>query len=74
MGIMTFSRTVNSSIRKWNWKTKPMCSPRAAVRTASWLFDISRPLIQISPESGWSRSPRRYRSVDLPHPDGPTIA
>jgi hypothetical protein len=41
IGIMTFSSAVNSSIRKWNWKTKPMCSPRAAVRTASSLFDMS---------------------------------
>jgi hypothetical protein len=56
---MTFSSTVNSSIRKWNWKTNPMCSQRAAVRTASWLFDISWSLIQISPASGRSRRPRR---------------
>jgi hypothetical protein len=59
IGIMTFSSAVNSSMRKWNWKTKPMCSPRARVRTASSLFDISWPLIQISPASGWSRRPRR---------------
>src|SRR5512134_4109932 len=34
----------------------------------------SWPPTRISPSSGWSSAARRWRRVDLPQPDGPTIA
>ena len=73
-GMATFSTAVNSGSRWWNWKTKPTLRLR---NFASSSFDIevtSRSSTRTFPESGRSRPPIRWSSVDFPMPDGPTTA
>ena len=43
IGIITFSSTVNSGSRKWNWKTKPSFSLRSAARSSSSSWPMSTP-------------------------------
>src|SRR6218665_1715088 len=40
----------------------------------SWRLPTSRPLRKMLPEVGESRQPINWSRVDLPEPDGPTIA
>ena len=68
MGIITFSSAVNSSIRKWNWKTNPMCSPRALVRIASSLLDISLAVDPDLPAVGLVEEPQEVQEGRLPAP------
>ena len=58
----TIKRILYSCMRSENegpGPTKPMCSPRAAVRSKSLLFDMSWSRIQMEPSSGRSSSPSR---------------
>ncbi len=71
IGTITFSSTVNSGRRKWNWKTKPSRSPRRAPRSTSSRPPSDTPSIRTSPAVGRSSAARRYSRVDLPEPLGP---
>ena len=52
IGIMTFSRALKSSIKKWNWKMKPISSLRRRANSSSAKCDIGSDLIVTEPPSG----------------------
>ena len=51
-----------------------MARARSAASERSESSDAGCPSILIVPADGRSSVPRTWRSVDLPEPDGPTIA
>ncbi len=71
---MTFSSAVKSGRSWWNWKTKPIVLLRNAASWAPERPASDRPPTSTAPASGRSSAPSRCSSVDLPDPDGPTIA
>ncbi|GGU13424.1 hypothetical protein GCM10010178_00770 [Lentzea flava] len=72
--MATFSVAVRASER-WNcWNTNPSLLPRSADRLRSGSDETSWPSISTVPDDGRSRVPIRCSRVDLPEPDGPTIA
>src|SRR5512137_74171 len=74
MGIITFSRAVNSGSRWWNWNTNPRVRPRQRVSASSSMTPVSWPSSRTRPVVGRPRSPMMCRSVLLPEPDGPISA
>ena len=62
------------SARKNCWNTNPIRDARSADSSRSVIRATSRPVTRTVPLVGRSRVPIRCSSVDLPDPDGPTIA
>src|SRR5205807_1791301 len=60
------------------WTSSPVAGSRLPVgssaRRASERVNTSTPANRTRPPVGWSSAPRRWRSVDLPTPDSPTMA
>ena len=60
---------------RWNcWNTNPIRAARTAASSRSAIRATSRPVTRTVPVLGVSSVPIRCSSVDLPDPDGPTIA
>ena len=74
IGTATFSYAVSDGIRWKNWKTKPIFSPRSLASASSSSRVMSTPSMSTEPDVGASRPAISPSSVDLPLPDGPTIA
>ena len=74
IGSSTFSTAESVGIRLWSWKTKPISRRRAGGRDRRPGLLISVPPIASLPAVGRSSAPRRFKSVVLPEPDGPTTA
>src|SRR5438067_6399433 len=74
LGSMTFSSAVKSPSRWWNWKTKPISRLRKTASSPSERANTSTPSKRTRPPVGWSSAPRRWRGVDLPTPESPTMA
>src|SRR5262249_15971189 len=51
----------------------PILSRRTLVSSSSEMAASEAPSTRTSPDVGRSRPPMRFRSVDFPDPDGPTI-
>src|SRR4029453_18358469 len=60
--------------RKNCWNTKPIRPARSADSSRSDSAETSCPSIRTVPALGRSSVPSRFSTVDLPEPDGPTIA
>src|SRR5581483_1718766 len=73
-GRVMFSSALSIGSRLKNWKTKPMCSRRSLVRSASSSAVISVPATATETDDGRSSPARMCISVDLPEPDGPITA
>lgn len=71
MGSMTFSSAV--SVGK-SWKTMPTLSPRHAASLSSFIWSMRSPAIVTLPSVGLSMPVIMFRIVDLPEPEGPTMA
>ena len=72
---MTFSSTVRCASRLNVWKTKPISSAAQGRALGARRGRRRRcPSSRYVPLVGRSRQPRTFSSVDLPEPDGPTIA
>ena len=56
------------------WKTKPMRARRILVRSASERREKSVPSMVTEPLVAGVRPPRMWKRVDLPEPEGPTMA
>jgi hypothetical protein len=74
-----FVRQVVEPVRetgaRWNcWKTNPIRLARSADNCRSLSAEISCPSMRTMPADGRSSVPIRCSMVDLPEPDGPTIA
>ena len=70
----TLSMAVMPSLR-WNcWNTKPIRCARSPDSLRSDRRDTSIPSIATVPEVGRSSVPMRLSRVDLPDPEGPTMA
>ena len=75
IGTRTFSSAVSDGIRWKNWKTKPIFSPRSRASASSpSARDVDAVDAASRPCVGASRPAISPSSVDLPLPDGPTIA
>src|SRR6056297_1448951 len=74
IGSITFSMAVSDGTRWKDWNTKPTRAARRAARPSSSSAESSRPSSHTRPEVGVSRPASSASSVDLPAPDGPTIA
>ena len=74
IGTATFSKAVSDGMRWKNWKTKPIFSPRSLASASSSSRVMSTPSMITEPEVGASRPAISPSSVDLPLPDGPTMA
>jgi len=62
------------SMRKNCWNTKPISCERTADNCLSDMFDVSTPAKRTLPDDGRSSVPMMCSNVDLPEPEGPTIA
>src|SRR5690349_19439801 len=69
-----FCSAVRVGSRLNAWKTNPMRSRRSTVRSRSFRPVSSTPAIRIEPDVAVSRPASKCIRVDLPEPDGPTIA
>ena len=72
--LATLSSAVIPSSRKNDWKTNPMRCERTPESCRSLICDVSMPATRTVPLDGRSRVPMMCSRVDLPEPDGPTIA
>ena len=73
-GSMTFSSAVSPGSSWKFWNTKPTRPARSRARASSSSAPSDSPSIVTSPADGRSSPARIPSSVDLPDPDGPTIA
>ena len=65
---------VSEGTRWKNWKTKPIFCPRSAASASSPSVVMSTPSITMEPVVGESSPASRPSRVDLPLPEGPTMA
>src|SRR3989441_3366381 len=73
-GSSTFSTAVNTGSRLYVWKTKPIRRERYRLFALSSIEASETRSMRTSPEVRSSRPEKQFRSVVLPHPDGPMIA
>ena len=73
-GRMIFSHTFSMGIRLNCWKTNPIFLLRKMVSSSSLSSSSCFPSMTTLPLVGTSRPPSRFRSVDFPLPEVPTIA
>ena len=74
MGSMTFSSAVSVGKSWKNWKTMPTLAPRQAASLSSFIWSMRSPAIVTLPAVGRSMPVIMLSIVDLPEPDGPTMA
>ncbi len=72
--LATLSSADSPSSRKNCWKTKPMARERRPESCPSDSPAVSSPATRTLPAVGRSSVPMTCSSVDLPEPDGPTMA
>src|ERR1700734_9191 len=70
----TLASALWCSARKNCWNTNPILEARSAASPRSLIRAASRPVTRTVPLVGRSRVPIRCSIVDLPDPDGPTMA
>src|SRR3990167_10224461 len=74
MGRAMFSAAVRRGTRWKLWNTKPMRWLRTRACSSGESVVTSRPSRRYRPVLGLSSRPSRFKSVDLPEPDGPITA
>src|SRR5438034_4937542 len=72
MAMLPLAVKVGRRLKRW--KTKPILWRRSLVRAASLSAVRSLPSTRTLPRVACASPPIRYRSEDLPHPDGPITA
>ena len=73
-GSSTFSKAVKFA-SSWNdWNTKPIFARRSKAKASSLSVSMRCPSISTLPEVGRSKPANKASSVDLPLPEGPTMA
>src|SRR3989449_4943752 len=73
-GNSTFSAAVSTGNRLYDWNTNPIRRERYRLFALSSIEASETPSMRTSPEVRSSRPEKQFRSVVLPHPDGPMIA
>ena len=73
-GSAMFSTRLSVGSRLKNWNTNPSRSRRTRVSPSSASVSRRDPSSQTRPALGRSIAPHTCSSVDLPHPEGPTMA